>query len=482
MRIILLNPLKKYQVWAGVPDIFNDPNIYIFPPLGLLYLHAYLKKHAPHHEVWIVDAYAHQKDFDDLERDIVEFSPDLVGIMTQTHDLVDVFKSIQTIKKVKPDTHICLGGAHIWVFPEEAINLPGVDSAVWGDGEITFTELVETLERKGDLRDVAGILFKEKEGQVIRTENREEAKDLDIFPFPDRTAIDYRRYYTPATREALTTTMITSRGCPLRCVFCDTRKNYRSRSPKNIVDEMEICVRDLGIKEIFFIDDIFNVTSQRVIDIANEILARGLKVKWGFKSTCRGVTAEMLKIAAQAGCVKIHYGVETGTDEGLRAMNKSVTIAEIKQTFRLTREAKIRSIAYMMIGCPHEKTREDIVKTINFVNDLDPDFVVYALYSPYPDAAIFQEGVKRGLFAGDVWLNFMRNPTEDFDLPTVWEEHFSEEELIEIFKIAHRAFYLRPQKVLQTLKDLHSFAEFKRMFLGGLSLIKMEFLRPGKRL
>jgi anaerobic magnesium-protoporphyrin IX monomethyl ester cyclase len=276
--------------------------------------------------------------------------------------------------------------------------------------------------------------------------------------------------------------MITSRGCPNKCNFCNTQQRYSVRSAKSIVDEMEHCQARYGIEEIHFIDDLFNRTAERVMEISDEILRRGIKMRWGFKAACRGATPGMVEMAAAAGCTKIHYGVETGTDEGLKSLNKSLTIEEIRRVFRFTKEKGMTTIAYMMLGIPHEKEAEDVRKSIRFIRELDPDYVVWALLSPYPDTELFRRGVELKIYEPDCWEKFMIAPmekeekTENYNLPTAWEEHMKKEELIKLFKEAHRDFYFSPSKIIRTLMKIASPEELVRIVKGGISLMKMEFL------
>jgi radical SAM superfamily enzyme YgiQ (UPF0313 family) len=272
-----------------------------------------------------------------------------------------------------------------------------------------------------------------------------------------------------------------SRGCPTKSVFCTVPHKFRARSPGNVVDEMEYCLNVHGIDDFHFIDDLFNSSVERVIAISEEILRRNLELHWGYKASCKHVTPEMLRISARAGCYRMHYGVETGTNEGLAALNKVLTTDRIEEVFTWTKAAKIRSIAYMMVGCPHEETEEMIWRTAKFVSRLRPDYVVYALFTPYPDAPIWAEGVRRGLWERDAWLKFIRDPQPGYKLPTTWNEHFTEPQLFDIFKRLHRSFYFDPRVILKTLLTVDNPTHLKRLLHGGLSLLKLETIRAGSR-
>ncbi|MCD6309285.1 MAG: cobalamin-dependent protein, partial [Candidatus Eremiobacteraeota bacterium] len=218
MKILLVNPSKYHQVWAGIPDIFNTPDIYLFPPLGIMTLSAYLKKYSEH-EIHLMDCVAEKARPSAVAERANEIGADVVGILTLTHNLVDVAMILKEIKKSSPGIHTVIGGPHTYVYPRASMEIPGVDAVVRGDGEETFTEWLSALSGEKDLSDVRGILYKHG-NQIIENPPREPLADLNSLPFPDRKSLIHHRYFTPAMRRPKGTTLITSRGCPNRCVFC----------------------------------------------------------------------------------------------------------------------------------------------------------------------------------------------------------------------------------------------------------------------
>ena len=177
--------------------------------------------------------------------------------------------------------------------------------------------------------------------------------------------------------------MVTSRGCPYRCTFCNTpRHRYRVQSPERVCDEIESCIK-LGIREIYFVDDTFNITNQRVHDLCDEIIRRGLKFSWTVRFRVKGVDRPLLLKMKEAGCSRIQLGVEQGTEEGLLRLKKDVTSKEIEQAFRLCREVGMNTVVYFMIGTPVERTRQDVLDTIEYSIRLKPDFVMYNILTPF---------------------------------------------------------------------------------------------------
>jgi anaerobic magnesium-protoporphyrin IX monomethyl ester cyclase len=479
VKVILLNPPKFLQVWAGVPDVFNDQAAHIYPPMGIMQLSGYLKARSKH-KVATMDAAAVLWTYEETALRIAAEKPDVVGITTSTHGVLSVTTMAREIKKALAGVRIVVGGPHPSAFPEHVMAIPELDFAVRGDGEEPLRLLLDRLEEGGLPEGIPGIIWREN-GCIRDNGPAEPVEDLDSLPLPDREGLPIERYYTPSNAYRRTSTIMGSRGCPNQCVFCDVPHKFRARSPKHIVDEMQECSERYGIEEIHFIDDLFNSSARRVIEISEEILRRNVKMKWGFKASCRQVTPEMLQIAKRAGCYRLHYGVETHSDEGLKALNKNMTLDRIYEVFRMTKQAGLVAIAYMMIGCPHEKSPEDVLKVIPFLRRLSPDYVVYSLFTPYPDTKVFQEGAQKGLWNKNVWVDFMRDPKPGARLPTMWTEFMNGDALLQLFKQVNRAFYFSPRVLLRTVRNLRSPTHVARIMRGGWSIIKLQFVRTDSR-
>ncbi|MDP8225350.1 MAG: radical SAM protein [Candidatus Lernaella stagnicola] len=482
MKALLVHPPNRHQVWAGVPQQVNSRGSHMFPPLQVMHLSAYVKARSSH-ACNVVDFRLDEPDETGMARRIAAAGPDLVGVTANSHNLANVAAVVRAARQGAPQAKIVLGGPHVNAFPESAASFPGVDAAVCGDGEKPLVALLDALADEEAWSSIPGV-WRVRDGVVEHSEVAEPIHDLDDLPLPDRDWAPRGVYFTPAMRERQATTIIGSRGCPFQCIYCSVPHRYRARSAAHIVNELEECSRRYGIREVHFVDDIFNITEQRVIDIAEEILRRDVRMKWGFKGGCRNVSSEMLAVARRAGLVRAHYGVETYTDEGLRALDKKLTIADVRRTFALTHEAGVLTIAYMIIGSPHEKKMAELLDARRFIAELKPDYVVYSLFSPYPESPSFALGVERGLWPADVWERFMRNPTPDHDLPTTWTEHFTKHELVDAFKKVNFAFYAHPRTLVRTLGRIRSWVELKRTVAGGMSLLKVWLMRAagGRRI
>ncbi|MDD5614259.1 MAG: radical SAM protein [Candidatus Omnitrophica bacterium] len=481
MKIVLIRPPETNRIWAGIPKFFNK-DIFLFPPLGLMQLKSFIEQNTKH-EVIIYDSLIRKATYRTIAKFIEKIKPQVVGISAFTHSLSDVVNTAWAIKEADSSIHISVGGPHTYNFFSESSylikNWP-VDSVVLGDGEIAFKKIISALEKRESFENINSIIFKDRNGKIVRNGVPAFIDNLDSLPFPSRLIPGFKRYYTPASSGGLMTTMITSRGCPYDCKFCNVQRKYRVRSIGNVVDEMELCSR-LGCNEIFFIDDTFNVTADRVIGLSEEILKRGLKIKWGFKARCDNIDIKMLTIAEKAGCFRIHYGIETGLDSGLSSINKKLTLDAAVSAFINTRKLGVRATAYFIIGCPHEKSAFDIMETIDFACRLKADFAVFSLLSPYPDTEFYREGVEKGVIDRRLWDDFIKNPVSKSRLPTCWEEYFTKRDLVCFLKTAHRNFYYRWHIIFHAFFSVFSFKEFIRLVRGAVSLSKLEFLGTNNR-
>lgn len=466
MRVMLIRPPAKHTVESEVPAAVEAENL-SYPPLAILALATYLKAHT-HHEVCILDAQLDNLDYETLEAKVKEWAPEVVGITVFTVGLVDCLRAVASARRCPSVKHVVLGGPHINDFPKESVGLAGVDAVVKGEGQKPLELLLDAWEKGLTLRGIPGVVAHPDD--PVPTEDVYFSNNLDDYPPLDLDLIEYNRYYDVMGEGGIFTTMVTSRGCPYRCTFCNTpRHRYRVATPGRVCDEIEGFLAK-GIKEIYFVDDTFNITNKRVHELCDEILRRGLKFTWTVRFRVKGVDRPLLEKMKAAGCHRIQFGVEQGTEEGLLRLKKDVSSAEIEHAFALCREVGVRTVAYFMIGTPTERSRQDVVDTINYSIRLNPDFVMYNILTPFPGTTIYDEGMRDGVLDIQPWLDFMRQPHEDFKAQ-VWDEHFTRDELRDMLHMAYRRFYWRPTFVARNLAQIRNPRDLLRKATAGLRLL-----------
>ncbi len=465
MRVMLIRPPAKHTVESEVPEAVSAENL-SYPPLALMCIAQFLRDHSAH-EVTILDAQLDDLDYEVIAAKIREWKPDVVGITAFTVQLVDVLKTVKTAKAAGA-RYAVVGGPHVSDFPKECVGLPGVDAVVKGEGQKPMLDLCDAWARGETPKGIAGTMCHPDD--PVPEQDVYFSNNLDDYPIVDRTMVDYKRYYDVMGKGGIFTTLISSRGCPYRCTFCNTpRHRYRVMSPARVCEEIKACL-DLGIEEFYFVDDTFNITNQRVIDLCDAIIERGLKLRWTVRFRVKGVNRELLDKMKAAGCHRIQFGVEQGTEEGLLRLKKDVSVREIESAFRLCREVGIHTVAYFMIGTPVERSREDVLDTIAYSIKLDPDFVMFNVLTPFPGTTLYDEGMRDGVLDVTPWMDFMKSPREDFKAQ-VWDEHFSRAELREMLDLAYRRFYWRPKFVVRNITQIQSPKDFMRKATAGLRML-----------
>ncbi len=470
MKVLLINPPRFHKIMDNTPLVISEIKGFL-PPLGLLYVAAYLQKHASH-EIVVLDAQVEELDEEGLLRRMRKFRPDVVGITAMTMTLIDVLETIKLVRQANPSVRVVLGGPHVHLFPEETIRLQGVDFLVLGEGEETFKDLLDSINDLNSLEKIKGLVFR-KDDKVVNTGVRSPIKDLDALPFPARDLVPYKKYSSILAKQGLVTSIFTSRGCPFKCTFCDRPnlgKTFRARSARNVVEEMEECLR-MGIHEFLVYDDTFTVDKQRVIDICDEIIQRKMEVSFDIRARVDTVNEEMIVKLKHAGCCGIHYGIEAGTEKILKILNKGISIEDSETAFSITRKHGIATLAYFMIGNPTE-TREDIECTMAVMRRLNPDFVHLTVLTPFPGTQIYQRGLESGVLDRDSWREFAEDPNADF-IPPHWGENFTREELAGLAAQCYKRFYLRPSYIFHRFWRIGSWDEFKKHVAGFFHMLKL---------
>lgn len=471
MKVLLINPPQQHELRGSLPDAVGEGRGYN-PPLGLLYVASFLEKRT-NHAVTVLDCPVERIDHAALEAAIRKFNPTVVGITTLTLGLIDSLQAAATVKQIDSTIKVVLGGPHVHLYPTETINQPNIDFLVLGEGEEIFAELLDALENNKQLARICGLVFKEAD-QVVNTGMRMPITDISRLPFPAREKTPYKEYSSILALRSPVTTLITSRGCPFQCAFCDRKhlgKIFRFVSARNVVDELQACVK-LGIRDFLFYDDTFTINKSRVIEICMGILNRRLDISWDIRARVDTVDDEMLLWLKKAGCHGIHYGVEAGTEKILRALNKGISLDKVRQTFALTKKHKLLTLAYFMIGNPTE-TKADIEATFDFAKELNPNYIHLSILCPFPGTKIYAQALERGIIKSDCWREFAQAPKKDFLVP-YWCENFSRKELEAWLVLGYKKFYSRPKYLWRSLIKIKNLSELKRKFRAGLKIISMK--------
>lgn len=473
--------MRVSLVYAPYGPTPNEPNVSVviknyglFPSLSLGYAASILEKAGI--QVQYIDANALELSVQQTIAMIREFKPDLVGY-TVTTPLF--FQTLYWIRAIKEATGIptLIGGVHVSVFPEETMVHPEIDYAIDGEAEQTLPELIQAMQEGRDPAGIPGTIVRQ-DGKVVRGAERPLTKDLDTTPFPLRDQLPNDRYFSFISRHRNFAPLITSRGCPYRCIFCEQgSKKFRRRSADNVVDEMELCVRKFGVKEFDFFDSSFTTRKSHTIGICDEINRRNINTVWAARSRVDLVNEEILKALCNAGCERIYYGIESGVPEILETLAKKVDLDQIKNTLALTRKMGIESFGFFMIGNPGE-TRQTVKQTFRFVSGLKLDYIQYSKLIPLPSTKIYEMLLEENPF--DYWREFVAGRTPEMTLTRPLTK-LTEEEVQQFVREGYLRFYFRPIYILRALRRMRSFEEFKRSVTAAAGVFIMRFLALFRR-
>jgi radical SAM superfamily enzyme YgiQ (UPF0313 family) len=469
MKVLLVNPWARRRLRSNTAAAVED-QLTRFPPLGLLYLAAVLQTERQH-EVLFIDANVEGVSAERLAQRVRAFRPQLVGVQALSFTLLDALAAARAAKDVDPAIHVNLGGVHPTIYPEETARLGGVDSVTIGEGERTFSVLLEALETGGDLGAVDGIAFARPDGVCV-TPPRGFVGDVDALPLPARSLSPYRSYHSPLAARRPATSMMTSRGCPHDCLFCKRPhmgKRFRAKSPERVLEEMAQC-EQLGIGEAFVFDDCFTEDRARALRIATLMSERSVRLNWEMRGRVDQVDPELLASLAAANCKRIHYGVESGSQPVLDFLRKGFRVEQIRSAFKATSAAGIDPIAHFVIGAPCE-TLADFGATVRLAVEIAPAFAEFQILMPFPGTDLDEMAIAADPQRRDRWREFAADPRAEFR-PAYFGAEVDEPRLRRWRRQAYRAFYLRPSYLLRRALRLASLRQAAAFLRAGVSFAR----------
>lgn len=377
MKITFINPLNSKGTCASLP------------PLGLMYLAGYLKQNG-YKDISILDLDLKSRPTEEIRKSVA--ASDVVGVSAFTTQLNEAVRISKICKEER--VFSVIGGVHTIALPLETLENSYFDAAVTGEGELTFLELIRARQAAKDFRQIQGLAYRSGQ-EFLLNPDRGFINDLDALPFPAWDLVPIYDYH--ARREFFKheyTIMITSRGCPSACTFCQSpvtwKRKTRFRSVENIFAEIKQLHQRYGFKSIFIEDDTFTLDRARVIELCDAIIASGMRLEFACGTRPTVIDQELLFKMKQAGWVRISMGAESGNDQILKRAKKGYSSLEIRQAAALVRKSGISLLVYMIIGLPGEKLRT-YWQSIIFARSLKADQFQWTILVPFPGTEIYKE-------------------------------------------------------------------------------------------
>lgn len=490
MKILLIYPPVSIFGGGGV-----GPHI----PMGLAYLAGYLNKLG--HEVEIIDALAEglkrvKVDGEytriglsdkQIEGRIKKFNPDMVGISIMFSAFVDDgIRMAKIAKKVNINIKTVVGGAHVSIEPEVMVKNKYIDFAVQGEGEWVLGSLVDCLENKKKLKDVAGVIYKIG-SKIVKNKRPLMINNLDDLPFPAFEKFKLELYDTKNVfnmRRPLVS-LVTSRGCPNHCVYCSIHSvwehKWRGRSAENVVDEIEYVMKKFGVAEVAFQDDSMSVDKIRMRKICQLMIDRKLDIKW---TTPNGIAhwtldKKLLDLMKKAGCYRITFGIESGNPEMRRWIGKPFSLEQARELTAYANRIGMWTLATNIIGLPYE-TEKEIEDTINYAIKSDVDMAFFFRLGPRKGTPVYEIFKKEGWLPKDEKLLYSENVNCD-------TMHIKNGRLFEIQNKAYKAFikarvlsFLNPTRILNKIRNREDLFYVSRMGMESWKmLIRLVLTKSG---
>lgn len=447
----------------------------VYFPLGLGYIAAVLRENG-FYEIDLFDPEAERSSWEEIRERIRNFNADVIGLSCVTSTYPVAKKMAKLIKSVNKKALVVIGGVHVSALPQETLkDCPAIDLIVIGEGEYTFLEVCQKLEKGESLDNISGIALR-KGKKIFFTPARQFTHNLDKIPFPARYLVDLNNYTTPPhmTIGKRGVTLISSRGCPSQCTFCASHvvagRRFRAHSPDYVIREIDYLQSKYGYQYFIFEDDSFTIDKQRVEEICRQLIKRKKKIIWICFGRVTTVDRSLLKLMKRAGCYLIGYGIESGDQKIRRNIKKGITEGQCLKAFKLSKEVGLKTQAFFMIGNPGE-TEETIKKTINLAIKLNPTLVFFSPLVPYPGTEIYKQLCGVHFDPSRNWSDY----SAFGDGLALKLHNISTEKLKYYCALANKRFYLRPTYIFKRIKNLSSLAELRASLKGAFALFSKFF-------
>lgn len=461
MNVCIINaPWETEERW-GIRSGCRFPNLmlkkhnsYVPFPFLLAYTASYLESKGI--EVLLLDGVAERSSRESFIERITGFHPDLVIAETATTSLQYDVELLEQVKARLPATHIAIFGSHVSVLPEDGLKSSAIDFVMQGEPEYTSFELVQSLSNGKDYAAIQGLAYRDHSQTVTANLRRPLIPNIDELPYPKRLGLPLDRYNVAGFPPQVVF-LYGSRGCPYRCDFClwpqtiFEEGNYRPRSAKNIVDEIEWILANIPqTKSLFFDDDCFNIGRQRLNDFAFELQRRGIKIPWGCNARADNWDRSTLENLAKSGLFTLRIGIESGDQRVLDRIKKSYNIQHAKEMLQMSHEEGILNHVMFVVGLQGE-TWESVEQTANFIRSAPVDSVQFSVAIPFPGTRYYDYVLENDFFVTRDWEKF-----NGFDHVVMRTEEMSAKEVMEALNYLRRRVYFSPRFIRKRLKYIRS--------------------------
>ncbi len=446
--VFLIPPVSMRELFGDFGDAGN-----VLPFVGVMLLAALTRERG--YKTELIDSVALRLNAQDVINRLMEINPDYIGMTASTQTISQAAKMTELIKASLPGSKIIIGGPHVSAVPDKTLEKYSYfDIGVIGEGEETLLEILRFYDEGcQNLGAIKGIIYRGKDGKTLKTPQRPLIENLDAYPMPAWDLLpDLKTYYRPSAENMNrlpAVNMMVSRGCPMKCTFCFNRMDPRNRrvrwySAERIMSEIEMLVKEFGVREISFFDDNMLANKKLLSQLCERLIDARLDLTWNCYGSANYADEKLFRLMRKAGCWQISWGVEHGRQEILDVYSKGIRISKMTNALREAKRSGLRNRAFMMHGNFLE-TKETVEDNIKYLNSLPVEDFHATFFTPLPGTIAYDEVEKYGKWLKDpeIWENYACYTTSIF-LPRDMEE----KELVESFSRIYRKFYFRPRVFL----------------------------------
>lgn len=432
----------------------------VFPPLSMLYVATTLNKNG--HDCIIIDGNAENLSAKEIIGRLQGGKIDLIGF--SAHSLT-ILQNLPFIREVKEETmaKVFVGGLDAKYFAEQVINYPEIDYVVQGNA-LDALSLVQALDNNDSLDYVNGLVYKGKNG-IVANKFTSRVEEFLAYGKPDWSLLKIKLYHSMFTPGSFAT-VIASHGCPYKCIYCTEGgfKKVYFRPVKEIISELKQ-IKSLGINYVEFFDSIFTLNRNWVTELCEEIIKNNLDIKFAMETRVELIDEELISLLKKTGCVRIHYGIESGDDNIQKLIKKNMDMEKIRKAVEITDKYGIAALGYFTLGHPGE-TKETLNKTLSFAKSLPLTYALFMKIVPYMGTALYDLYVKE---KGPYWEDYLRGKNKG--KIGHFGNHLSHEFLDQYIDRAYHEFYSRPVQILRVSRHMKSLKQFMKFSKAGLEII-----------
>lgn len=455
MKIALISSPKDFKKFEENIKVTSE-EFGKHPPLGLAYIAALVREHG--HKPVIIDVASLKLSKEMVLQKLKNFKPDLIGV--GIHSIYYLHPCLDLLKYLKNNLNlpILVGGAGFNLYPDEIILYNSIDYGLTGAVSKSLPSFLDALENGKNYKRIPGLYFKEKK-KIYRNAPEKSQDDIDSLPFPARDLLKNEIYWQFISQKKNFTNMLTSIGCSFNCKFCNEQGGeYKTRKVDKVIKEIKECYYKYKIREIDFFDRTFTIDKKRVKEICNEIIKNKLDISWSCRSRIDTVDKELLEIMKKAGCFAIFYGIESADETVLKNLNKEITLQQVRDTIKMTKEIGIKPLGFFMFGSPGD-TEKSMKKTIDFATSLDLKYATFTKTMAKPKSIYDEMNIRNTGY--DYWKEYILGRCKERAPIRTWT-NLDDELLNSYVKKAFYRFYFRPKYILNTIKDFKSIREVWR--------------------